>query len=207
MQPIDVLPNISLQNRGKFSDIFLEQGITTFQAACHSVKVMPYGSNSTAEDSLILFEEGQGTCTTKHGAIAHLAAEQNLPIYKNLGFYRLDDSIVTGVNAILKPHGLSYIPQVHCFLGYETYRIDLTEGNCDGKNQTIDNYDFVVQVQPDPTAAEKKTCYLAYLRRYFEFSPELKAVGEDRVLELLEECDRQVKYQCSLMSSRLINAE
>ncbi|MEL6552954.1 MAG: hypothetical protein AAFQ63_05745 [Cyanobacteria bacterium J06621_11] len=210
MHPIEVLPNAPIQNRGKFSSIFLEQGTTTFQEACHLVKAMPYGSNSVSEDSLILFEEGRGTCTTKHGAIAHLAQEQTLPVHKNLGFYRLNDTIVTGVNKILQPYGLSYIPQVHCFLSYkandESHRIDLTEGNCNGKNQTIDDYDFVIQVQPDPTAEEKRACYLEHLRRYFEFSSELKAVGEEKVLDILEKCDRQTKYQCSLMSSQLINA-
>ncbi len=206
MHSINVLPNVQIQNHGKFSSLFLELGLTTFQDACRSVKAMPYGANATSEDSLSLFEEGHGTCTTKHGAIAHLAQEQTLSIYKNLGFYRLSDSIVTGVDSILNGYGLSYIPQVHCFLSYQSYRVDLTEGNCNGKNQTIDDYDFVVRVQPDPSAAEKRDCYLTHLRRYFEFSPELAAVGEEQVLEILEACDRQVKYQCSLMSSHLTTA-
>lgn len=199
MNPIDVLPNIDIQENGEVSSIFLEKGISSFQGACRHVKAMPYGSNSNNENSLILFEEGQGTCTTKHGAIALLAQELNLPIYKNLGFYRLNDTIVTGVDDIIRPYGLSFIPQVHCFLEYESYRVDLTEGNCNGKNQTIDDYDFVVRVEPDPSYEKKKDCYLTHLRRYFEFSSELKAVGEEKILDILEKCDTQVKYRCSLM--------
>lgn len=203
MNPIDVLPDPVLQDRGQFSQIFLQKGIDTFQAACRYVKAMPYGSNADSSSSLILFEEGQGTCTTKHGAIARLAQEQTLPVYKNLGFYRLNDTIVTGVDDILNAYGLTFIPQIHCFLEFDTYRVDLTEGNCNGKNQTIDDYDYVVRVTPDPTYEEKRACYLSYLRRYYAIAPELKAVGEERVLEILEKCDRQVTYQCSVMLSAL----
>ncbi|MEL7350740.1 MAG: hypothetical protein AAF171_16210 [Cyanobacteria bacterium P01_A01_bin.116] len=206
MNPIDVLPDAKIERCGPVSQIFLDRGVESFRAACCAVKAMPYGSNSNSENSLILFEEGCGTCTTKHGAISRLAQELELPIYKNLGFYRLNDTIVTGVNEIIRPHGLRFIPQIHCFLEYETYRVDLTEGNCNGKNQTIDDYDFVVRVQPDITAQQEEAYYLAYLRHYFEIEPSLQTVGETDVLKLLAACDHQVKYQCSLMSSQLINA-
>ena len=206
MNPIDVLPNPGLQARGDVSYIFLQKGIDTFHAACRYVKSMPYGPNADSAQSLLLFSEGQGTCSTKHGAISHLAREQALPVYKNLGFYQLNDTIVTGVSDILQPYGLSFIPQIHCFLEFASYRVDLTEGNCNGKNQTIDDYDFVVRVQPDPSFEEKQSCYLEHLRRYFEFSPALEAVGEERVLEILEACDRQVKYQCSLTAENLARA-
>lgn len=206
MNPITVLPDVEIEDCGEFSRIFLQQGIHSFQSACREVKAMPYGSNSDSTQSKLLFAENQGTCSTKHGAIAHLAKELNLPIHKNLGFYRLNDTIVTGVKDIIEPHGLDYIPQIHCFLGYENYRIDLTEGNCNGKNQTIDDYDFIVPVQPDPSSEEKLDCYLSTLRQYFEFAPELKAIGEEKVLELLEACDRQVTYQCSIMANKLQHA-
>ena len=206
MNPITVLPDVEIKECGEFSKIFLRQGIHSFHSACRQVKAMTYGANSDSTQSKLLLEENQGTCSTKHGAIAHLAQELNLPIYKNLGFYRLNDTIVTGVNDIIAPYELSYIPQIHCFLGYENYRVDLTEGNCNGKNQTIDDYDFIVQVQPDPSSEEKLACYLGTLRRYFEFAPELKAVGEENVLEILEECDRQVAYQCSIMANKLQHA-
>lgn len=203
MNPIDVLPNPSLQDRGEISRIFLDLGIKTFQGACQHVKDMPYASNSDSTKSLLLFAEGHGTCATKHGAIALLAQEQTLPITKSLGFYRLNDTIVTGVSQILAGYGLSFIPQIHCFLEYQNYRVDLTEGNCNGKNQTIDDYDFVVSTEPDITFEEKQACYLAHLRRYFELAPELKAVGEEKVLEILTECDRQLKYRCSIMADQL----
>lgn len=201
MQPIDVLPSVDIQPNGIVSQAFLTRQITSFTEACRWVKALPYGSNSSTEDSLILFSEGRGTCTTKHGVIARLAQEQNLPVCKNLGFYRLNDEIVTGVNALLNVYGLSFIPQIHCFLVYETNRVDLTEGNCNGKNKTIEDYDFVVPVQPDLTYAQEKSLYLEYLQRYFLIAPKLKTIDQATILELLNACNGQVKYQCSVMSS------
>ncbi|MEM9265857.1 MAG: hypothetical protein AAGA46_10070 [Cyanobacteria bacterium P01_F01_bin.13] len=201
MHPISVLPNVDLQAREPISQQCLQRGLTTFHQACHWVKALPYGANSSSEDSLILFEERYGNCTTKHGAIARLAAAHNLSVSKHLGFYRLNDEIVTGVEAILQPHGLNFIPQVHCFLAYGDYRVDLTEGNCNGKNKTIEDYDFVVPVEPDLTEERKQTIYCEYLHRYYSSVPQLAALGENGVLELLISCDRQLKYQCSIMAS------
>lgn len=206
MHPINVLPNVDLQPGDPIADQCLKRGLNTFHEACHWVKSLPYGANSSREDSLILFEEGYGNCTTKHGAIARLAAAHNLSVSKYLGFYRLNDDIVTGVSAMLQPHGLDFIPQSHCFLGHGDYRVDLTEGNCNGKNKTIEDYDFVIQVKPDLTEEQHEAIYRDHLRRYYSIEPQLATLGEEQVFELLISCDRQLKYQCSIMASRLTNA-
>lgn len=201
MNAIEVLPDIRIEVRGAVSQQFLLQGVNTFHEACCWVKNLPYGFNSSSENSLILFEEQRGTCTTKHGAIARLAQELELEIYKNLGFYRLNDEIVTGVNAILQPYGLDFIPQIHCFLEYDSFKVDLTEENCNGKNKTIEDYDFIVQVNPDPTKEEKLTHYAECLEKYYEIEPKLQRFSVSEIMEILEECDKQLEYRCSLMGS------
>ncbi len=200
MDPIQSLPNANITQGSPLAAEFLALNIMTFHAACHWTKALAYGSNSTNDDSRIIFQERCGTCTTKHGAIAHLAAELHLPVQKNLGFYRLNDEIVTGVNAIIEPAGLTFIPQTHCFLSSGSLRVDLTEGNCNGKNKTIADYDFVIPVKPDLTLAEEERLYLEQLEIYFDQYLQLKTLGADRILELLEQCNRQVKHQCSLMA-------
>lgn len=203
MHPIEALPDTILQAHGPIAEQFLQQGLTTFHEACRWTKNLPYAANSNSEDSLILFEEGCGNCTTKHGAIARLAQEHGLSVHKNLGFYRLNDEIVTGVNALLQPYGLDFIPQIHCFLVYENYRVDLTEGNCNGKNKTIEDYDFVVQVSPDLSRAQHHAYYLEFLQRYRAFSPRLATLNDTTVMDLLAACDRQLKYQCSILADTL----
>ncbi|MGF1515379.1 MAG: hypothetical protein ACFB5Z_17000 [Elainellaceae cyanobacterium] len=203
MHPIETLPDVTLKPDGAMAAAFRQRGVTTFHHACRWVKALPYGANTSGEDALILFEEGCGNCTTKHGAIARLAEEHGLPVRKHLGFYRLSDEIVTGVSALLRPHGLGFIPQIHCFLGYGAYRVDLTEGNCNGKNKTIEDYDFVVPVAPELTHQQHQAYYLEYLQRYRTLAPELAALSDGAVLELLTACDRQLKYQCSIMLGAL----
>lgn len=66
----------------------------------------------------------------------------------------------------IEPYGLSFIPQIHCFLEYQLYRVDLTEGNCNGKNKTIEDYNFLVRVKPDLNTQEKEDCYFTYLHKY-----------------------------------------
>ncbi len=199
MNNIEVLPNHKIFSNVVISQHFYSRNLTTFHQACHWVKNLPYGSNSSNDDSLIIFQEGKATCTNKHGIISRLAKKLNLEVYKNLGFYRLNDEIVTGINKIIEPYGLSFIPQIHCFLEYKNYRVDLTEGNCNGKNKTIEDYDFVVRVKPDLTHQEHETYYLEYLEKYFLIEPKLKELGAIKILELLAECEQQLKYQCSVM--------
>jgi len=203
MNSIEALPDATLQAHGPIAEKFLQQGLKTFHEACRWTKNLPYAANSNSEDSLILFEEGHGSCTNKHGAIARLAQEHSLPVHKNLGFYRLNDEIVTGVNALLQPYGLDFIPQIHCFLVYEGCRVDLTEGNCNGKNKTIEDYDFVIQVTPDLSHAQHQAYYLEFLRRYEAFSPQLATLNDTTVIDLLAACDRQLKYQCSILADAL----
>lgn len=203
MHPIEALPDTILQARGPMAEKFLQRGIKTFHEACRWTKQLPYAVNSTSEDSLILFEENCGTCTTKHGAIARLAQEHSLPVHKNLGFYRLNDEIVTGVNALLQPYGLDFIPQIHCFLAYQNYRIDLTEGNCNGKNKTIEDCDFVIEVSPDLSRTQHQDYYLKFLQRYRALSLQLTPLNDTTVMDILAACDRQLQYQCSILADTL----
>ncbi len=56
-----------------------------------------------------------------------------------------------------------------------------------------------MRVKPDLTHQEHKTYYLEYLEKYFLIEPKLKELGASKVLELLEKCEQQPKYQCSVM--------
>ena len=203
MDSIEVLPNPTISNYGIVSSQFYERNIATFHQACSWVKNLPYGSNSSNDDSLIIFQEGKATCTNKHGIISRLAEELDLEIYKNLGLYRLNDEIVTGVNNIIKPYGLEFIPQIHCFLEYKNFRVDLTEGNCNGKNKIIENYDFILRVKPDLTYQEYIDYYLEYLQKYTEIEPRLQKLGSMKISQLLKKCEQQLKYQCSLINQAI----
>ena len=144
----------------------------------------------------VLFTDGFGTCFTKHGAIAKLAKEHDLPVYKQLGFYRLTDEIITGTSDVLRPHGLPFIPQIHCFLDYQGIRVDLTEGNDHGKNKTIDAYDFIVTLDAEPSRDEMQRIYTSHLERYVSIEPKLAALTLPLASTLLQACSSRARSRC-----------
>ena len=73
MDSFTLFPEKEIDRAGHISKIFLDRGIHSFKAACEYVHNLPYGYNSDRDDSMILFKEGYGSCTTKHAVIAMLA--------------------------------------------------------------------------------------------------------------------------------------
>jgi hypothetical protein len=153
MDELSVFPNSAIHPAGVMSQQFLSMGIDRFHAACRYVHQLPYGYNADRDDAMSLFKEGKGTCTTKHAVIATLASETNLPITKTIGIYAMTESIVTGTNTILSAAKLPYVPMIHCFLSYKQHRVDLTEGNRNGKNCSIESFLHTAAV--DPGISEK----------------------------------------------------
>ena len=158
MESYSIFPNPQLTNKGIVSETFLSLQIRKFQDACSYVHRLPYGYNSTRDDVLILFKEGFGSCTTKHAVIATLSEELGIPIDKYVGIYAMDESLVTGTSRILGKYSLPYLPMHHCFLQYQSHRVDLTEGNQNGKNHSLDT--FLYRERVSPTISEKDEYFL-----------------------------------------------
>lgn len=212
--PIDRLPDRDLHPYAGLPavDIFLGLGISSFHGACRYVHAMPYGCNASIDDVMVLFADGYGTCFTKHGVIAKLAREVGLPVYKVLGFYRLTDAIITGVGERLRPHGLPFIPQIHCFLEFdslvpgetgqgETVRVDLTEGNAHGKNTTIDSYDFVVRLTTEPSRDQLAAIYAEHLARYIAIEPRLASLTMPLASSILQSCSALARPDANAAST------
>ncbi len=198
MHTIDQLPNSEIKNTGTISKKFLELGVTDFHAACRWVQELSYGYNSSHDDPFIIFEEQRGICTTKHGAVALLAQENDLDVFKMLGFYKLNDTIVTGVNEILDRYGLSYIPQIHCFLCHQMKFVDLTEGNCHGKNRQLNEFDIIYKVKPDIREDEELEHYTMGLEYYQANDQKLASFSKEELISILKECNQKHKNVCSI---------
>ena len=186
MDAIERLPDKDLNNAGPVSRRFLAEGLKTFLAACRHVHRMPYGYNSRKDDPMILFAEGFGTCTTKHMAIGLLAHEMALPVDKGIGIYPMTDRLVTGADAICREYGLDAIPVVHCFLVHDRYRVDLTEGNLNGKNGPIDEFLYTRNVAPDISSRAEYRIYRRALAERIHTQPEWKGVALRTVLAARE---------------------
>jgi hypothetical protein len=187
MDPYTVFPNKTIITAGTISKHFLGLGIDQFLDACDYVHQLPYGYNSDRDDLMILFKEKMGSCTTKHAVIATLAAELELEINKSIGIYPMTEALVTGTQKILNKYDLPYIPMIHCFLEYGDHRVDLTEGNHNGKNQPIDTLFYTETVDPNISAKDEYMLYRKALKDRILRRAELQGVDIKRILHAREE--------------------
>jgi hypothetical protein len=187
MDSYNLLPQKKLQPAGPLSSKFLELGIDEFSQAANYVHEFPYGYNSTYEDPFILFKEGKGTCTSKHAVIAGLAKEIGLSVSKHVGIYKMTEDIVAGTQEILNHYKIPYIPMIHCFLVYNGYRFDLTEGNKNGKKRSIENFIHHAQVEPLFLQKDEYLLLKKVLKEIVLLSQEMVGISELTLLKAREE--------------------
>jgi hypothetical protein len=186
MDKINAFPEKTISGDGAVSERFLDLGITRFREACRYVRRLPYGYNSDRDELMILFKEGFGSCTTKHAVIATLARELGLPIGKAIGIYAMTEALVTGTGAILARYSLPYVPMVHCFLVGDGVRVDLTEGNRNGKNRPIEDFLHTEEVSADISAKEEYLRYRKALHDHILSRRELQGTDLKTILKARE---------------------
>ena len=182
MDKYSVFPNPPIDKRGIISERFINLNIKTFWDACSYVHTLSYGYNSTTDDILILFKENLGSCTTKHAVIATLAEELDISVYKMVGIYAMNEEIVTGTRRILEKYRLPYLPMIHCFLIYESYRVDLTEGNNNGKNRALEEFLFTKKVIPNLSEKDEYLLYKTVLKNNILLRKEMEGI---KIIDIL----------------------
>ncbi|MFZ7125342.1 MAG: hypothetical protein ACOWWM_04210 [Desulfobacterales bacterium] len=187
MDSYTVFPDKAISGHGPVAAAFLKLDIGRFLEACRCVHELPYGYNSNMDDPMILFREKQGTCTTKHAVIGLLAAELDIPVVKTMGIYAMTESIVSGTRAIVDRFDLPYVPMIHCFLRFGSFRVDLTEGNANGKNRSLETFLHTEDVRPDIPERNEYLRYRAALKELVQNRKELQGVDLKRLLKAREE--------------------
>lgn len=187
MDSYDKLPDKEIKPLGEISKKILELGINSFKDACHYVHNIKYGYNSNYDDKMILFKEKKGTCTTKHAVIAGLAKELKIPLFKNIGVYKFTEEISTGVNKILKKYNVPYVPMIHCFLVYDEFRFDLTEGNNNGKKKYIEEFIHIEKVEPFISMKDEYLLFKKVMKDKILKSKEMEGITERTLLKAREE--------------------
>jgi hypothetical protein len=172
-----MLPNPMIKTKGPVSAKFIDLSIQFFWDACQYVQSIPYGYNSSRDDIFIIFKEGIGSCTTKHAVIATLAEELDITVYKTIGIYEMNEDLVTGTQIILEKYQLPYIPMIHCFLEYNSYNVDLTEPNNNGKNHAIDEFLFVERVTPNISEKNEYRLYRKILNDHVLLRKEMRKIS------------------------------
>lgn len=197
MNDILALPKAKLEKSlGKANRLLLERGARHYQEAAQLIKDMPYGLNSKDDDPFVLFEDGCGTCYTKHSVAVIAALELGLKVEKYLCFYEMTETIVTGIDAVLEKYDLPYIPAAHCFLKYNDTCIDLTDDNCNGKNCAIHDYFYHIKVDPYLTVTEKKELLYGHIETTL-LKESLKGHTLVDIKDAINEANQILEYRLS----------
>ncbi len=128
-----------------------------------------------------------GSCTTKHAVIATLAAEMGIVVDKHIGVYAMTEALVTGTQKILDRYTLPYLPMVHCFLLFEDYGVDLSEGNQNGKNGPIDDFVHTEKVIANIPGKEEYLLYREALDKHILKRPEFDGINIKTILKAREQ--------------------
>ena len=193
MDSYDKLPDAKIKPVGDISKKFIELGIKSFKDASIYVHDSKYGYNSKYDDNMIFFKEKMGSCTMKHATIAGLAEELGIPIYKYVGVYRFTEEITNGAGEITKKYDIPYVPMVHCFLVYNNYRFDLTEGNYNGKKTSIEEFIKVEKVDPFISRTNEYLLFKKILKSHILHSKEMSGISEKTLLKAREESIKLLK--------------
>jgi hypothetical protein len=120
------MQNTPLTADGPITRLFRAVGAHDFAGAALHVLGLPYGRITDRSRFWLVLEEGRGTCTTKHATLAELAREQGIRVQLMLGIYEMSEQNTPGVGRVLAAHGLTCIPEAHCYLRSDGERIDMT---------------------------------------------------------------------------------
>ena len=99
----------------------------------------------------------------------------------------MTEEIVTGTGNILDQYGLPCVPMPHCFLVYSDHRVDLTEGNNNGKKRSIEDFLYTEKVIPNISAKDEYLLYRKAFKDYILIKNELKGIDLKIILKAREE--------------------
>jgi hypothetical protein len=182
------LPAVRLKTGGRTTEAFIEQSVSNFRAAARFVAALPYGRSSERSDHLAVLRENKGTCSTKHGLLARLAQEQRLPVALRIGIYEMDGLNTPGVGRVLEVHGLTSIPEAHCYLKYGSQRIDVTSARPDAWRQPIEKLLAELEISPEQTGVYKARLHQQFIRNWMETASLPRSFTFARLWAVREAC-------------------
>ena len=180
------LINRPLTADGPITRLFRAAGASDFPGAALHVLGLPYGRISDRSRFWLVLEEGRGTCTTKHAALAELAREQGIDVQLTLAIYEMSEENTPGVGRVLTAHGLWCIPEAHCFLRYQGERIDVT-GVPSGA-APIDRFLHEEPITVEQIGAYKNDLHRRFLRDWIARTETVRGRSLDDVWRIREEC-------------------
>lgn len=165
--PMLTLPprlSFPITTRGALGGALRALGLARFDEALRFVHSLPYGRNSDRADPRLVLVERRGTCSTKHAFLASVGREHGQPIRLSMGIFMMNEANTARVGHALSSHGLTEIPEAHCYLVEGALRIDVTHpgssGLCD-----LELHDEHA-LEPEDIGTRKVAFHRAFLQRW-----------------------------------------
>jgi hypothetical protein len=158
------LPNFPLDAGRPLGREFAALGLCSYRDAARHVHSLPYGRNSDRSDWRLVLKEGRGTCSTKHALLADLARENLRHVVLVLGVYDMDEGNTPGIGTVLERHGITCVPEAHCFLAHEGARVDLTRE--EGGAEQVESFPHEEEIEPHQIGEYKVRAHREFVRRW-----------------------------------------
>jgi hypothetical protein len=182
------LDPVTLRTAGPITSAFLLMGKKDLRAAGQYIHRLPYARNSRREAPLIVLTAGRGTCSTKHALLRRLAIEQNLDIALVLGIYEMSEQNTPGVGKVLARHGMSILPEAHCYLRAAGNRIDLTRSLNQPPARPISYFLLEEDIDPIQITDYKATLHKQFLSQWIADQREVAGRSLSEIWSVREEC-------------------
>lgn len=182
------LPAMSLTPAGPLSAACIALGITDLQAVGRYLQALPYGRTPDRTDYQSVLRLAKGTCSTKHAFLAALADEQQLALVLTLGIYEMHERNTPGVGAVLARHHLPFIPEAHCYVTYDTRRIDVTRSGAEPA-EPISRLLHEETIVPEQIGNYKVAMHRKFMQAWVQHHPEmLTGLSFEQVWQVREAC-------------------
>ncbi len=158
---------------GKVSTAFRERGITDFSGAIEWVTDLPYGRNADKQNPVTVFDDGCGTCGTKHALLKQLADENSAEdVQLILCVFKMSRENTPSIKTILDKYGLPYMPEAHNYLRVGGEIVDATKRNW-SVLQFLDDVIWEQEIQPDQITGFKVSHHKHVLSEWLAEHPEI----------------------------------
>lgn len=166
--------NFPITSAGPVSEAFLQRNISDFQSALDFIRHLPYGRNRSRGNFIALFDEGHGTCSTKHALLKQLAMEHNAEnVQLIIGLVRMHKDNTPSVAGTLAKAGLAYMPEAHCYLRINGAVTDVMKAGSTGGDFANDILEEM-SAQPEQVVEYKVKYHRNFLEKWLRENPEIR---------------------------------
>jgi len=149
-----------------YTESCLKAGLSHLSELLEFLKHLPYQRISNPELPLLVLEEAQGTCSSKHAFIKMLAEEQEwFNVKLLLVLYKMNEENTPGVGKVLEEKGMEYMPEAHTVVEIDAIIHDITFPNSDFTALAPDVLE-VREIQGTQAGAWKKNYHQQWIKSW-----------------------------------------